>query len=177
MYGNAKFMTSERIDTHALEAQEETLRATRPLSTSRSRASRPASSPSPIRSRLHAGRTQGAGGGIEVIMLIDDNRTMATAIAKRLAILEVEAEVLPDQKSLVVSRNERLDGSSQLRKTASRPAGACCGGCRDRNGNGSGFAEHWRDFTVRRPWRYRPPACPSLSHHEQHRQNLFFAFI
>src|SRR5579859_8026433 len=42
--------------------------------------------------------------GVNVIMLTGDNRTTATAVAKRLGISEVEAEVLPDQKSAVVAK-------------------------------------------------------------------------
>jgi len=42
--------------------------------------------------------------GIRVVMLTGDNRTTALAVATRLGIDEVEAEVLPDQKSAVVAR-------------------------------------------------------------------------
>ncbi|MBU0555961.1 MAG: heavy metal translocating P-type ATPase [Alphaproteobacteria bacterium] len=42
--------------------------------------------------------------GIRVVMLTGDNRTTAVAVAKRLGIDEVEAEVLPDEKSAVVAR-------------------------------------------------------------------------
>jgi Cu+-exporting ATPase len=42
--------------------------------------------------------------GIKVIMLTGDNRATATAVARRIGITEVEADVLPDQKSAVVAR-------------------------------------------------------------------------
>jgi Cu+-exporting ATPase len=45
--------------------------------------------------------------GIRVVMLTGDNRTTAQAVARRLAIDEVEAEVLPEQKSAVVERLRR----------------------------------------------------------------------
>ncbi len=45
-----------------------------------------------------------AADGIRVIMLTGDNRVTAAAIAKRLGIAEVEAELLPEQKNAVVAR-------------------------------------------------------------------------
>jgi Cu+-exporting ATPase len=42
--------------------------------------------------------------GIKVVMLTGDSRKTALAVASRLGIIDVEAEVLPDQKSEVVAR-------------------------------------------------------------------------
>jgi Cu+-exporting ATPase len=42
--------------------------------------------------------------GVRIVMLTGDNRTTAEAVARRLGIDDVEAEVLPEQKSLVVKR-------------------------------------------------------------------------
>jgi Cu+-exporting ATPase len=45
--------------------------------------------------------------GMRVVMLTGDNRTTAQAVARKLGIGEVEAEVLPDQKAAVIERLQR----------------------------------------------------------------------
>jgi Cu+-exporting ATPase len=45
--------------------------------------------------------------GIRVVMLTGDNRTTAEAVARRLGIADVEADVLPEQKSAVVREFKR----------------------------------------------------------------------
>jgi Cu+-exporting ATPase len=45
--------------------------------------------------------------GVRVVMLTGDNRITANAVARRLGITEVEAEVLPDRKSSTVERLRR----------------------------------------------------------------------
>jgi Cu+-exporting ATPase len=42
--------------------------------------------------------------GVHIVMLTGDNRTTAEAVARRLGIDEIEAEVLPEEKSAVVER-------------------------------------------------------------------------
>ncbi|MGG5822918.1 heavy metal translocating P-type ATPase [Falsiroseomonas sp. HW251] len=42
--------------------------------------------------------------GVRVVMLTGDNRTTAQAVAKRLGIVEVEAEVLPEDKQRIVEK-------------------------------------------------------------------------
>jgi Cu+-exporting ATPase len=44
------------------------------------------------------------GDGIRIVVLTGDNRTAADAVARKLDINEVEADVVPDQKSAVVRR-------------------------------------------------------------------------
>jgi P-type Cu+ transporter len=48
-----------------------------------------------------------AADGVRVVMLTGDNRTTALAVARRLGIEEVEAEVLPDRKSAVIDQLRR----------------------------------------------------------------------
>jgi Cu+-exporting ATPase len=48
--------------------------------------------------------------GIRIVMLTGDNRTTANAVAKKLSIDEVVAEVLPDQKWRSLSGSSRRAG-------------------------------------------------------------------
>jgi Cu+-exporting ATPase len=58
----------------------------------------------PVKASTPAALAALRGGGIRVVMLTGDNRTTAEAVARRLGIDEVEADVLPDRKSAVVAK-------------------------------------------------------------------------
>jgi Cu+-exporting ATPase len=58
----------------------------------------------PVKASTPAALKGLAEAGIKVIMLTGDNLTTARAVAARLGIADVEADVLPDRKSAVVSR-------------------------------------------------------------------------
>ncbi len=58
----------------------------------------------PIKESTPAALRALAADGIHIVMLTGDNRTTAEAVARRLGIEAVEAEVLPDQKHSVVRR-------------------------------------------------------------------------
>jgi Cu+-exporting ATPase len=58
----------------------------------------------PIKATTMAALDALRGEGIRIVMLTGDNRTTAQAVAAKLRITEVEADVLPDQKNAIVRR-------------------------------------------------------------------------
>ena len=74
--------------------------------------------------------------GIRVVMLTGDSRTTAEAVAKKLGIDEVFAEVLPEQKAEMV---RKFQGEGQTRRDGrrrhQRRPGARRRGCRHRDGH------------------------------------------
>ncbi len=58
----------------------------------------------PIKATTQAALANLKADGVRIVMLTGDNRTTAVAVAARLGIAEVEAEVLPEQKNAVVRR-------------------------------------------------------------------------
>ena len=61
----------------------------------------------PIKSTTQEALKALVASGVRVVMLTGDNRTTALAVAKRLGIDNVEAEILPDQKSAVIEKLAR----------------------------------------------------------------------
>ena len=98
------------IDTSALKAEAERLRSDGATAIFLAVDGKPAgviAVADPIKRTTPDALKALAADGIRVVMLTGDNRITAQAVARRLGIAEVEAEVLPDQKSAVVERLRR----------------------------------------------------------------------
>jgi len=105
--GNASFLAEHSVDPAALTAQADSMRgegATAIYIGVAGRAAGILAIADPIKPTTVTALNALRKDGIRVVMLTGDNRTTALAVARRLGIDEVEADVLPDEKSAVVSR-------------------------------------------------------------------------
>jgi Cu+-exporting ATPase len=108
--GNAKFLQELGVITAAMEAEAERLRhdgATAISVAVDGAVAGVIGIADPVKPTTAQALRELAKENIRVVMLTGDNRTTAEAVARRLGIKEVEAEVLPDQKSAVVERLRR----------------------------------------------------------------------
>ena len=108
--GNARYLASVGIDTAALDAESERLRGDGATVINLAVDGRLAglfAIADPVKASTPDALKALADEGIKVIMLTGDNRTTAQAVARRLGIAEVEAEVLPDQKRAVVTKLQK----------------------------------------------------------------------
>jgi Cu+-exporting ATPase len=118
--------------------------------------------------------------GVRVVMLTGDNWTTAKAVARRLGIDDVEAEVLPDQKSAVVQRHKAAgrvvamagDGVNDAPALAAADVGIAMGTGTDVAMESAGITLLKGDLTgIVRARRLSQAVMSNI------RQNLFFAFI
>jgi Cu+-exporting ATPase len=105
--GNAKFLAELTIATSALDAEAERLRrdgATVIYVAVDGDAAGLIAVADPIKPTTPAALQALTADGMRVVMLTGDNQTTAQSVARRLGITQVEAEVLPEQKSAVVEK-------------------------------------------------------------------------
>ena len=108
--GNLRMMQEAGIDLGALAAEGERLRddgATAIFIAIDGRVAGVAGIADPIKPTTSEALAALKADGIHVVMLTGDNATTAKAVARTLGITEIEAEVLPEDKSKVVERLRR----------------------------------------------------------------------
>ncbi|MBY0337955.1 MAG: heavy metal translocating P-type ATPase [Acetobacteraceae bacterium] len=105
--GNARLMAELGVDPGQLAAEAERLRADGATVFFVAADGRPAgivAVADPVKETTPAALAGLRAEGVRVVMLTGDNRTTAEAVARRLGIEEVEAEVLPEDKQRIVER-------------------------------------------------------------------------
>jgi Cu+-exporting ATPase len=105
--GNTRFLTELGVDVSALEAEADALRgdgATAIFAAVDGQAAGVLGIADPIKATTADAIMALKAAGLRLVMMTGDNRTTADAVARRLGIDEVQAEVLPQDKASVVER-------------------------------------------------------------------------
>jgi Cu+-exporting ATPase len=181
--GSAKFLAELNIDTSALADEAEHQRAegaTAIFLGVNGKAAGVIAIADPVKASTPDALKALAAEGIRVVMLTGDNRTTAQAVAKKLGIAEVEADVLPDQKGAVIERLTREgrvvamagDGVNDAPALAAAQVGIAMG-------TGSDVAIESAGVTLLKGDLMGIVKARALSAATMRniRQNLFFAFI
>ncbi len=181
--GNARFLGGEGIATDTLAEQADTLRrdgATAIFIGIHGKVGGAFAIADPVKQTTPEALTALKAEGIRVVMLTGDNRTTAEAVARRLGIDKVEAEVLPDQKSAVIARLKREgrvvamagDGVNDAPALAAADVGIAMGSGTDVAIESAGITLLKGDLTgIVRARRLSQATMSNI------RQNLVFAFI
>jgi heavy metal translocating P-type ATPase len=181
--GNARFLAELNIPPAGLEREAERLRqdgATVVYLAVDDKAAGILAIADPVKSMTSVALRALTDAGVRVVMLTGDNKTTAQAVARRLGITEVEAEVLPDQKSAVVEKLRREgrvvamagDGVNDAPALAAAEVGIAMGTGTDVAIESAGVTLLKGDLTgIVRARRLSAATMRNI------RQNLFFAFI
>ena len=181
--GNARFLGELNVDTSALSAEAERLRgegATAIFLAVNGKLAGIIAIADPVKATTPDALRALAAERIRVVMLTGDNRTTAQAVARRLGIAEVEAEVLPDQKSAIVEKLHREgravamagDGVNDAPALAAAEVGIAMGTGADVAIESAGITLLKGDLTgIVKARKLSAAVMGNI------RQNLFFAFI
>ncbi|WP_276200193.1 heavy metal translocating P-type ATPase [Chelatococcus sp. XZ-Ab1] len=181
--GNKAFLAEHGIDAAPLEQQADDLRqdgATAIFVGIDGRIAGAIAIADPVKASTPQALAGLAAEGIRVVMLTGDNWTTARAVARRLGIEEVEAEVLPDGKSAVVERYKSAgrtvamagDGVNDAPALATADIGIAMGTGTDVAMESAGVTLLKGDLTgIVEARRLSRATMGNI------RQNLFFAFI
>jgi Cu+-exporting ATPase len=181
--GNARFLAELGTSVTALEGEAERLRqegATAIYLAVDGKAAGVIAIADPVKASTPQALQALTADGVRVVMLTGDNKTTAQAVGRRLGIAEVEAEVLPDQKSAVVEKLRREgrvvamagDGVNDAPALAAAEVGIAMGTGTDVAIESAGVTLLKGDLTgIVRARRLSAATMRNI------RQNLFFAFI
>jgi len=181
--GNAAYLQSAHVDTSVLEIEAERLRSDGATVVDMAIDGRLAALlaiADPVKASTADALKALDAEGIKVIMLTGDNKTTAQAVARRLGITDVEAEVLPDQKSAIVERLQKEgrvvamagDGVNDAPALAAAEVGIAMGTGTDVAMESAGVTLLKGDLLgIVRARRLSEATMGNI------RQNLFFAFI
>ena len=181
--GNRKIMTEGGIDTASLDQNADEMRregATAIFVAIDGKAAGIIAIADPIKATTPAAITALKAAGIRVVMLTGDNATTAKAVAKKLGITDIEADVLPQDKSKVVERFRALgrvvamagDGVNDAPALAAADVGIAMGTGTDVAMESAGVTLLKGDLNGIVRARHLSAATMANI-----RQNLFFAFI
>ena len=181
--GNRHIMADASIDTADLDATADELRRDGATAIYVAVDGKPAgivAIADPIKATTPAAIAALREDGIRVVMLTGDQRTTANAVARTLGITDVEAEVLPEDKSAVVARLKREgrivamagDGINDAPALAAADVGIAMGTGTDVAMESAAVTLLKGDLTG--IVRARTLSAATMSNI---RQNLFFAFI
>jgi P-type Cu+ transporter len=181
--GNAVFLREQGVDVAPLEAAAERQRhdgATAIFVGVDGKAAGVLAIADPVKPTTRAALDALVAAGVRVVMLTGDNRTTAQAVARSLGIADVEADVLPDQKSAVVEKLRRDgrvvamagDGVNDAPALAAADVGIAMGTGTDVAMESAGVTLLKGDLTG--IVRARALSAATM---RNIRQNLFFAFI